>query len=1177
MNKLILLVFSVLYTFASIAQVAPEANPHRGLYVDHFLKTTNAGVMDPAFSILAVDTNRDGIFEKEDALLQYCSENHVTYIALYDMQKILGRNRTAWNENTRSYDLLEKHLCRFMDKAKNVYCIDQIGAIGGSASAFDSLQTYYERYPVTSAYRLRPEQINSMYIDPVLYMVERDYEDGSDEQNLAEHLKFWLRVSDYNDCGTCGADFDYILSEDEFWNSCVSEFPRFSIFLQHMNTVKQMHNSIAPQSAWKTEVYLGTLYFCLSPYMLLDIARLLDGCNNCSPCPTCPNPHPKLIDRVLLSYLTADPGVYNHFATTPFRDPSTTDSTDFHPILYSESTDLGGSTSYLGKWFTLYFANNIFMAEMYFYNSWRASALLNNPQENVVQPGGAMWFAQSYHVLPLKKPSVFFPNTPICDSSGNALLTFTYTGPAENGTKFEFWISRNSDSAIVYPASGQIINGTSNAHQPAGSSGPERRAINFNDTSIFPVCHLPAGEYTAHMNLNYEFGDACSYSFDQNLVIDTKPQLTLWGDSVFCEGHYTWLRASNGSFYQWYRDTTLIPGATQIMYKAEKTGNYHCLVTGNAGCSGHTDTIHINVRPNPIVKINAHCNGSSNVTLIAHVKDTLQTANRFGDGGVTYLWNTGETTDRITVNFTGERHSLNVTDPYTGCSHFDVMYVPGAASSNVGYTIQPVSTPSSACSNDGSLQAVFSPGQSGSINYFWNTGELTQSISNLYPGTWSVTSSIWAAACSYYATYNLGPLPTGGPLISGTVTNVSCHGSNDGAIQVQLSGGTAPFTFFWDHIPDEGAYNPRQQNQSALYPGRYTVSVFDGNGCRFQESFTVSVNNPEITVTLGTVNPVTLCSTNNDGSASVSASGGNGPYTYQWNDPLNQTGSSALNLPSGTWSCYVSDVNGCSVRKLVSIPSTPPIRAELSDSIITFLECNGDSTGYLSVCMYGGIPPYQVASPWTMIDSVHASATGLAAGTYLLNITDANGCLHTESYNIYDPLAIQIQSSVSHTTCIGCEDGSIAITSTGGTGAHNISWNPSIGILNGTTIDSLPAGVYEICVEDAAGCSVCINDTVLADPLLVSEFSREEFSYSIYPNPSGRFVHILLNNLIAGYTFELQVSDISGRVIEIIPLRRQADQFISHQLSSGMYISRLLVNGKAQLKHQQKWMVLKDD
>ncbi|MBK7852547.1 MAG: hypothetical protein IPJ66_15820 [Bacteroidetes bacterium] len=70
-----------------LAQVAPESNPQRGMYLDHFLKILPSGEIDQAFSVLSVDTNRDGIFEREDAILEYCAQNHITYIAPYDMGK----------------------------------------------------------------------------------------------------------------------------------------------------------------------------------------------------------------------------------------------------------------------------------------------------------------------------------------------------------------------------------------------------------------------------------------------------------------------------------------------------------------------------------------------------------------------------------------------------------------------------------------------------------------------------------------------------------------------------------------------------------------------------------------------------------------------------------------------------------------------------------------------------------------------------------------------------------------------------------------------------------------------------------------------------------------------------------------------------------------------------------
>src|SRR5262245_23140678 len=129
MNKFFALVL-ILFSLIAEAQLPPEADPHRGMYLDRFVKQKlTANEPDPTFSILSVDTNSDGVFEKEDAYLQYACENHITYIALYDLHKITGGSMSAWNENTKRYENLEVHLCRFMEKAKNQYGITQIGGV----------------------------------------------------------------------------------------------------------------------------------------------------------------------------------------------------------------------------------------------------------------------------------------------------------------------------------------------------------------------------------------------------------------------------------------------------------------------------------------------------------------------------------------------------------------------------------------------------------------------------------------------------------------------------------------------------------------------------------------------------------------------------------------------------------------------------------------------------------------------------------------------------------------------------------------------------------------------------------------------------------------------------------------------------------------------------------------
>ncbi len=183
MNRIITSIFLFFISNTLLAQLPPESDPHRGMYIDRFVKTyaNNSSMVDPTFSILSVDTNSDGIFEKEDAYLNYVCENHITYINMYDMEKIIGTNLTAWNENTKQYEKLEKHFCRFVQKAKNEYGVTQVGVIGGAPYVFDSLATLLDRYPVDST-----------------------------------------------SCD-CQLDVDVVNVEDEFWGDCNANFPNFLI------------------------------------------------------------------------------------------------------------------------------------------------------------------------------------------------------------------------------------------------------------------------------------------------------------------------------------------------------------------------------------------------------------------------------------------------------------------------------------------------------------------------------------------------------------------------------------------------------------------------------------------------------------------------------------------------------------------------------------------------------------------------------------------------------------------------------------------------------------------------------------------------------------------------------------------------------------------------------------
>lgn len=1150
MRKLLLLPL-VIICFQAFSQFPDESDPHRGLYVDRFAKKLQgANVYDPNFSILAADLNRDGVFEKEDALLQYCSENHITDIELYDLEKIIGGSLTAWNENTKMYEPLEKHLCRFMQKARDQFCITEIGAAGGAAYAFDSVVAFNERYPETEPYRLRQDQRSSILFDTTLNIVERRIPSTDPEFKKAEVLKYALRTADFNACNPCGARFDNINSEYEFWYNCAGDLAGFQSLLFAMNSIKQMYNTNHPDHPLRIETYLATLTYCSN---LQDVINFLDGCNNCAPCSTCTNPHPKLVDRLIYGQLTASGTNYNYYVQNLFEQAQTGDSSDYHTLLYSEGINTGGGVDYMGPWFESSPFNTIFSAELNYYNGYRnhPGATFWSPESNNLQPGGVIWFAASHMVGHRDNPLVIQNAGPYCSYNSPVNVTFYYLGPEDPGIDFEFWVTRDSDGVVVYPQAGGIISGTSSPFIPSTSTLPWHPAIDFSDTILFPPLILTSAHYTSHIILYYDHHAGCMYSSDYQIRIVDHPALEVIGDTTFCHGEYAMLKCSAGGVYQWYKDSLPIQGATAPLLRVTEDGNYYCYVGAWTICNGFTDTVHIHVKSLPSLFVNAFCNGNGTVTLKANLDaPNVSSTNMHGDGGLLYQWNTGAITDQITVTpgTSSTSYRLIATSPFSGCSAYRDAKVPATPINSYAASINITSAPSTSCSHDGVLLAALNPYPGTVVSYLWSTGETTASISGIAPGQYSVVQTVWAGACSYYATVNVGTLPVDSPSVNAIINNVTCHNTNDGAIQLTLTGGHPPFHFKWREIPDDTLHDPHSQNQANLYAGTYHVTIYDSSGCEFTKSYFVSSANGSITITTGTVNAVTLCANDHSGSATVNASGGNSPYTYQWNDSAMSAGPTATGLYAGTYRVTVTDANGCTAIQMVSVPSNViQLTAVLLDSSRIVLNCDSSTNGFLFVDVCGGTLPYTFNGNW-IFDSL-AHLENLAAGNYPLVVTDANGCIIADTFQITSPSSVSAVISITHTSCIGCPDGSIQITTSGGTPPYSISWTPMNGNLNGNLIENLTAGIYMVCISDSFNCTICFNDTILDDPLISEEIQSK--GLKIYPNPFDKSATLFLKSLPQECTFSIY--DLTARKLFEIEPDKTETIIDRKNLSSGIY------------------------
>ncbi len=213
---------------------------------------------------------------------------------------------------------------------------------------------------------------------------------------------------------------------------------------------------------------------------------------------------------------------------------------------------------------------------------------------------------------------------------------------------------------------------------------------------------------------------------------------------------------------------------------------------------------------------------------------------------------------------------------------------------------------------------------SGPYTYVWNTipPQTTQTATGLAGGNYTVIVT-GAGACNEKDTA-VATIPAG--LLVVTVppyVNVSCKGGNNGSANISASGGTSPYTYIW---------NPTAQTTSAasgLSAGIYSVTVTDASGCSGTQ--TISITEPAALSASVSSTPA-ACGGNN-GSASVSASGGTMLYTYAWN-PSGQTTQSASNLSSGNYSVMIADANGCTSSAAVTVAATGSLTATASNDTI---------------------------------------------------------------------------------------------------------------------------------------------------------------------------------------------------------------------------------------------------
>lgn len=279
---------------------------------------------------------------------------------------------------------------------------------------------------------------------------------------------------------------------------------------------------------------------------------------------------------------------------------------------------------------------------------------------------------------------------------------------------------------------------------------------------------------------------------------------------------------------------------------------------------------------------------------------------------VSYIWNTGETTQTINVQTAGT-YDVTITD-INGCEvsdSKDVFAFAGLTATAVTNTLT--------CGNSGTGTVDVTIGTgTAPYSFAWSNGETTEDISALNTGTYDLTITD-ANACEYTENYTVaGPSSLSFNAIN--TSSASCGVLTDGVVDVEVAGGVTPYTYLWSN----GATT---EDLTGVTNGNYAVTVTDANGCQSNISTILNV----VSTVAISIDNVTDEAVQLGGAIDISVSGGQAPYFILWN--TGQTTATVSGLVAGVYNVTVTDINGCSSTQTVTVDYTIPSLVENIEAV----------------------------------------------------------------------------------------------------------------------------------------------------------------------------------------------------------------------------------------------------
>lgn len=362
-----------------------------------------------------------------------------------------------------------------------------------------------------------------------------------------------------------------------------------------------------------------------------------------------------------------------------------------------------------------------------------------------------------------------------------------------------------------------------------------------------------------------------------------------------------------------------------------------------------------------------------------------------------------------------------------------------------------------------------------------------------------------------------------------TPTLPGCGASN-GGIMVNAAGGLGTYSYEWSANAG-GVTTPMV---SGLAAGVYTVTVTDEAGCT--DDITVVLNNADAPVLTVDSTSNISCFGDGNGYAAVTAVpvGAATVASYLWSN--GETTAIATGLPAGTSTLTVTDNLGCQAVTSVTISEPSAISVNATS---TNARCFGDATGTSSASAFGGTGT--LSYTWNN-GATTPSLSGLAAGTYTVTVTDANGCATNASVDVTEPAELLLTlSSNGNTATQAPFNGFATVNYAGGTDPVEFVWTgPDNFTGSSNIIFGLNGGTYLVTATDANGCvtvdSVVVSGRVETGINIDDELAAGITTMRMFPNPNGGLFTLSLE-LDRVEDVQIAIVNLNGQVVEAVEVR----------------------------------------